>query len=401
MEVEYDGPTDDDGLPHGRGTLTMVVEGAESTVFTGRFAHGAKQGAGSTALPNGDVLRGTYEDDELSPAHRASYTYADGRALHFRDGQGVERGAHGAVTYRGGVADMVPEGAGTLFLYGPAPLPTMPDADAPPLLDGELRGEWREGVLHGAARFVYPDGASSLVGRWVEGDMYAASYDGGALAAAGGGGGGDEVPTGRAARALRRRATSVAPGSVAAATAATFRFDESTASRIARQPLLRDPYESAAVVVRPSRIPGSGEGLFARRALRAGAIAAWYNGVRTPCEEVDGRPDWDLNDNVINLDEQTAIDVPPPLTPTSAYCASLGHKANHSRANNAEYTCAFHPRFGDIKCVRTLRHVAAGEEILVDYTFFDETPPWYDASRDGLTVSAERQQQQQQQQQQQ
>ena len=124
----------------------------------------------------------------------------------------------------------------------------------------------------------------------------------------------------------------------------------------------------------------------------AGRIVSWYNGVRVPCAEVDNRPDWSLNDNVINLDEDTAIDVPPELSSCKAYCASLGHKANHARpgTNNAEYDDCFHPRFGEIKCIRLVRDVAAGEEITVDYCFLDETPDWYDAEIHGLTVTAER-----------
>ena len=58
--------------------------------------------------------------------------------------------------------------------------------------------------------------------------------------------------------------------------------------------------------------------------VKAGQIVSWYNGVRVPCHVVDGRPDWSLNDNVINLDEETAIDVPPQWSSTKAYCASLG-----------------------------------------------------------------------------
>ena len=58
--------------------------------------------------------------------------------------------------------------------------------------------------------------------------------------------------------------------------------------------------------------------------VKAGQIVSWYNGVRVPCHVVDGRPDWSLNDNVINLDEETAIDVPPEWSSTKTYCASLG-----------------------------------------------------------------------------
>ena len=176
-----------------------------------------------------------------------------------------------------------------------------------------------------------------------------------------------------------------------------YSYDPSTRDRISKQPLLPDPYETRTVYVGPSRVRArcgvnAGEGLFARRAMCAGRIVSWYNGVRVPCAEVDNRPDWSLNDNVINLDEDTAIDVPPELSSCKAYCASLGHKANHARpgTNNAEYDDCFHPRFGEIKCIRLVRDVAAGEEITVDYCFLDETPDWYDAEIHGLTVAAER-----------
>ena len=91
-----------------------------------------------------------------------------------------------------------------------------------------------------------------------------------------------------------------------------------------KYPLLRDPYESRHVFVQQSAVlpdGRAGEGLFAKVFascnvwritivnvsavhhwtqvfLPAGRIAAWYNGIRVPCEEVDGRPDWSLNDNV-------------------------------------------------------------------------------------------------------
>ena len=112
--MQYDGVLDDDGLPHGRGTLTMLDADGGTTAFSGRFRHGAKHGVGTTTLPNGDVLRGNYADDELESAAPATYAHADGRVLRFRAGQGVECGAHGEVTYCGGVADMVPEGVSAL-----------------------------------------------------------------------------------------------------------------------------------------------------------------------------------------------------------------------------------------------------------------------------------------------
>lgn len=52
--------------------------------------------------------------------------------------------------------------------------------------------------------------------------------------------------------------------------------------------------------------------------------------------QVDSR-DWALNGNTISLDEDTVIDVPQPFDQTERYCASLGHKANHSFTPNCKY----------------------------------------------------------------
>ncbi len=64
----------------------------------------------------------------------------------------------------------------------------------------------------------------------------------------------------------------------------------------------------------------------------------------------------------MSVTEDTAVDVPPPYDKLENYCASLGHKANHCFHNNAQYEPYEHPRLGLIKCLRTVREVAAGEE---------------------------------------
>ncbi len=47
---------------------------------------------------------------------------------------------------------------------------------------------------------------------------------------------------------------------------------------------------------------------------------------------------WSENDNTISLNENDiVIDVPSCWASTSKYCATLGHKANHSMPNNAKY----------------------------------------------------------------
>lgn len=122
------------------------------------------------------------------------------------------------------------------------------------------------------------------------------------------------------------------------------------------------------------------QGLFARIPLYAGEVAAFYNGVRVPHELVDAR-DWDANENTISLDEDTVIDVPAALAGTAAYTASLGHKANHRSPVNAVYAPMYHPRFGDIKCVRCVCDVPAGDELTVDYGYHGDHgyPAWWSA----------------------
>jgi SET domain-containing protein len=55
---------------------------------------------------------------------------------------------------------------------------------------------------------------------------------------------------------------------------------------------------------------------------------------------------------------------------------------NHSDKPNVEFEFMVHPRFGEIKCLRTLRSIRAGEELLVDYgygAFRERTPPvWFE-----------------------
>lgn len=158
-----------------------------------------------------------------------------------------------------------------------------------------------------------------------------------------------------------------------------YSFDRSTSNRISRNPTLRDPYESLMVYVKESTVRGAGEGLFAKIDVEADIVVSFYNGVRITHKYCDSRP-WDLNRNTISLNEEFVIDVPPRENNLSIYCASLGHKANHRDPpeNNAVYDLFDHPRFGDIKCIRTIKPISRNEEIFVDYGYKKGTGPnWY------------------------
>ena len=161
-------------------------------------------------------------------------------------------------------------------------------------------------------------------------------------------------------------------------------FDQSSHDILSLQPLLPDAYEQERVHVCPSLIPNAGEGLFARRNLSEGEVVSFYNGVRLSHTEVDSK-EWTQNSNTISLDDSTVLDVPSEYTSTSRYCATLAHKANHSSYPNSQYAEFSHPRFGEIKCISTLRVVEEGEELTCDYDYthkcgttgLDDLPDWF------------------------
>jgi histone-lysine N-methyltransferase SETD7 len=231
-----------------------------------------------------------------------------------------------------------------------------------PCLGGTLRGNWSGGALSGSeCSYTYPDGQTTLFGTWSNDEMQCASLS----------------RTGALQPALKRQKKSAVgePQSKPV----EFSYDQSTSTVIASSPLLPDPYEQLAVYVAKSTVSdGSGEGLFARRNFQGGELCAYYNGIRLTHREVDRRP-WAANSNTISLDETTVLDVPAPFDDTASYCASLGHKANHHQKEqvNAEYAPVFNPRFGNIKCVRSIKPIKAGEEICVDYGYTNQMPAWY------------------------
>eukprot|EP00451_Oxyrrhis_marina_P017711 CAMPEP_0204343666 /NCGR_PEP_ID=MMETSP0469-20131031/25064_1 /ASSEMBLY_ACC=CAM_ASM_000384 /TAXON_ID=2969 /ORGANISM="Oxyrrhis marina" /LENGTH=173 /DNA_ID=CAMNT_0051328803 /DNA_START=60 /DNA_END=578 /DNA_ORIENTATION=- len=152
-------------------------------------------------------------------------------------------------------------------------------------------------------------------------------------------------------------------------------LDVSTSSCLSLQPRVADVYETATVSVRMSLMPGAGEGLFAKRTIYAWEYCAWYNGTRCTHQDVNAR-NWEECSNTITLDKRVVLDVPRPFARAKVYCATLGHKANHHRPNNARYEAFEHPRFGMIKCVQAITRIRPGEEVCVDYGYGSERPAW-------------------------
>ena len=332
-------------------------------------------------------LSGSFVDDALEGEGR--YVDSDGSYTvgHYKagslDGRVNEYTAGGHLLYSGEYRDNQRHGQGTLHHND----------------GGMFEGQWQHGLFHGTANtYTYPIVANKVIqfrGEWRDGGMHD----------------------------TRLYVDNQAVGDT------TYADDESTlGSPIANQPLLPDPYEHHTVYVAPSSLgPQAGEGLFARVDLPAGVCVSFYNGLKQTEAETERRH-WRFNGNCIALDEAAGIDidVPQHLATLGRYCASLGHKANHTfdkQRQNCEYQhkqnvhhinaalkrhithCSYmtafhipyllcslrywhfyHPRQGHIKCVRVrpdrVGGVKAGEELLVEYGYsLRGGPEWWKAGK--------------------
>jgi len=175
-----------------------------------------------------------------------------------------------------------------------------------------------------------------------------------------------------------------------------FKYEESSSTFITSKPKLMDPYEKYNVYVNETTIRGMklSDGLFAKRILSHFTLVAVYAGTRLNKIEHDkmfapknltGEISDDLQKNLITLDDEITLDIPPKFSNIVDYRSSLGHKVNHnfsSRKVNAEFGLMNHPRFGLVRCVRSTRAIGVGEEIFVNYGYgTDESdeghPMWY------------------------
>ena len=117
-------------------------------------------------------------------------------------------------------------------------------------------------------------------------------------------------------------------------------------------------------------IPGAGEGLFVKQDVDQLKIVAFFAGV-----EVSGCHD-SSSEYSISWLHGSVLDIPESLRDN--YRCTLGHKVCHSFKPNCEYSWSFHPRFGRIRSIRSLRNLKKGEEILTDYKYnYSKAPEWY------------------------
>lgn len=333
-EESYTGQVDEDGKPHGRGTLVVNTEDVSYTC-TGHFDHGLEHGRCSMQYSDGSSLTAQYRFGVLEGYGK--YEDGDGFSMSgiYKDntlGGHVFEMVHDHILYDGEYQDGKRNGNGTLFST-----------------DGGIwKGTWVDGEFDGVHNtFMYPPGTSpriELQGNWSQGRLISArAYISGCNEPI------DDV---------------------------VYTDDQSElhSQVIAKFPLVFDPYESkTCYVTKSTEGTDSGEGLFALIDLPEDTVVSFYNGTKQTSEKTE-RNRWNENSNTIALSEEDGvdIDVSPKYSDLSQYCASLGHKANHTfddSRQSAMYSHFDHPRFGHIKCIRTIRPVKAGEELLVDYGY--------------------------------
>ena len=353
-EEVYEGPVSIEGLPHGQGTITWPSLGNK---FEGHFCKGEKEGKGCYYFADGSMLEGTFTNGCIEG--EGTYTFPDGSYLKGTytsgdlNGQCRQYDCKGRITFDGRYKNGIPSGFVKMFDESSGTLMGVVDT---------------EGGLTGPnIAYVYPDGVTALVGEFSRGRMV------------------------NARPATLSNATSHKDNPLLDVVfcsedvgSCTVGYDESTHSVLSNKPLVPDVYEQARVYVSESQIPGADDGLFAKVDCCVGEVVSFYNGIRLTHEEVDAR-EWALNGNTISLNAETVLDVPAEYSCVDVYCASLGHKANHSAEPNCEYAAFTHPRFGEIKCIRTLRPVRKGEELTCNYgynhkfpgTSKDDLPKWY------------------------
>ena len=339
----FTGKKSSDGLPNGRGTLTWVESGIR---FEGRFGQGLKNGKGCYYFTDGSTLSGIFSFDTLEGL--GIYTYSNGSKMEAYYSNGelngpfIEFNSNGDITVKGQHTDNQRSGFIQIF------------DDYGGILMGDVNAS---GSLSGSnIAYVYPDHKHALLGEFINGEMHKASPA--------------MVSTDMVLRNFKVVSSHV------------LSQDISSRVCISSQPLIPDVYEQERVYVDTTL--NMGEGLFAKIDLPEDEIVSFYNGIRLTHEDVDSR-DWESNSNTISLDETTVLDVPKEYSTLSSYCASLGHKANHSNTPNCEYTEFVHPRFGFIKCIRTLHSVRKGEELNCDYNYshkipgteIDDLPEWF------------------------
>lgn len=220
------------------------------------------------------------------------------------------------------------------------------------------------------AVYVYPDMETALMGKFIDNRMESARE----VNVTGVGCDGDVLTV------KTSRPSSDAP---------VFRFGPPDSSSFGPFPHLRDPYDAKNVAVRQSLIPGSGRGVFAKRFIPAGRAFALYSSPKMTSKEFH---EYDTRcaaqhsvhkcrEYWISIDgSRRTMVIPPEFPVPDSYSATSGHMVNCRIEDEANtlFLDFDHPRFGLIVSVVAKRYIEADEEVYVDYGYKGkDVTPWY------------------------
>lgn len=125
-------------------------------------------------------------------------------------------------------------------------------------------------------------------------------------------------------------------------------YCKSTKTSLGKDLLFSDPYEFNHIICKKSNVEGGGEGVFAVKDIPKDTIVAFYNGVRLPYRVGGPKEEWATSGYkiYINADYSSGerMDIPMEYVGLDKYCASLGHKVNHSFQPNCYEWFMDHPR---------------------------------------------------------
>ena len=113
--------------------------------------------------------------------------------------------------------------------------------------------------------------------------------------------------------------------------------DVSTNSVISNYPLIPDLFESRMVEVKSSGLgTNAGQGLYSKVNIHKGQIIALYNGIRIISSKNDTSCNQKNYDYRLKLNGDIDMDIPQCYIQLDQYCATLGHKTNHSFEPNSK-----------------------------------------------------------------
>lgn len=159
---------------------------------------------------------------------------------------------------------------------------------------------------------------------------------------------------------------------------------------IGMHPTVRDPFERRSTYIGESALPGSGEGIFAKRYFLPGKLVSYFSGLKVKQSQIFP-PGMNKAEKEIagsyyfgfgafpGFPEHLCIDIPPRYRHVKDYRTTLGHKVNHNLAGiNTEFGFVRHPSLGPVVALIAIEPIAKDKEIFVSYNYdLKSAPQWY------------------------